>query len=149
MPGLLLAMGWACDATEANQIPSPTWGVPAQGSRREGGRRCPFQTLPKACTSSVAGEPLPQSYSLETPACPSDLISYHFRNTCHIPATPSLFCSPDKANSFSPQDICTCCSLCLEHSAPDLPLHDWLLFIISASIRSVIREAFQEHLAEP
>lgn len=96
-----------------------------------GAQLWPLPRSPRGMPCPVApvaggGGTLLCSQSSEIPACPSDLMSYHFIITHHVPATLLLLLFSPNANSFSPQDVCTCHSLHLEHAAPDLPSHGWL-----------------------
>lgn len=53
-----------------------------------------------------------------------------------------------RANSFLPQGISACSPLHLKDAAPDFSLHSWLLLVLSASIKGVLRRAFQGCPAE-
>lgn len=121
-----------------------TGGVPAWGSRREGGRHTLSRLCPKHAHPPSWGAP-------RHTHCPQESLPPHL--TSLLTTSPSLatflqhhhLSIPQTRHTSSrPRTFVACCSLYLKHSAPDLPLHDWPLLIISASIRGVLGEACQD-----
>lgn len=126
---LSLAAWWACDPTEANGILSPSWGSPSLGEQE--GRH----TLSRLCPKRVH----PPSWGVPCH-------NHHPQESLPPHLTSSLTTSQ---TSSRPRTFVACCFLHLEPSVPDLPLHDWLLLIISASIRGVLGEACQDLRLSP
>ena len=121
-----------------------TGGVPTWGSRREGGRHTLSRLCPKHAHPPSWGAP-------RHTHCPQESLPPNL--TSFLTTSPSLATFlqhhhlsilQTRQTSSRPRTFVACCSLHLEHSAPDLPLHNWLLLIISASIRGVLREACQD-----